>query len=197
MSEDTQYVTKSRLVALVKQVVDARETGLISILTDTHHAVLMKFYAGKLIHLHSRTRDIADVIQVLNEADWVKFKFARVAMDDQPESMPIETFLQLIETEEYEDETTLTGPSRFSAVGALSAPPRSPINTAPKQLFEFLVDLAAEYLGPVAEVLVEEAFESHDEAASVIEAIAASIPDADQARAFREAAAGAMNIVPE
>ena len=51
-----------------------------------------------------------------------------------------------------------------------------------------MLEIATEYMGVVAEMIVDEAFESSNDVARAIEYIAGSIPDADQSRAFREAA---------
>ena len=194
----TQNVSKGQLVKLMREIVDAQETGLISILTNTRHAVLMKFFGGKLIHIHSRTRDIGDVIQVLNESDWVKFKFTRMPMDDLPEFMPMTTFLDLIEVEDEDDTTVTAGLESIEAADVTPAtapvPAPAPGTKADasigegKAIRDILVKVASEHVGPIAEMVVEEAFENNNDTEKMIEFIADSIPDSAHAAEFRAAA---------
>jgi len=67
----TQFISKKKLIAVIRKIADAKGTGLVSILTDTQRAVLLKFSRGKLIHAYSRSRDIAVVVQVLIKTDFV------------------------------------------------------------------------------------------------------------------------------
>ncbi len=189
---ETQYGSKRQLVALIRRVVSERQTGLVSILTDTKHAVLLKIFEGKLVHLHSRTRNIEDVVQVLNECEWVKFKFASVTMENRPEFMPIETFLQLIETEDSEDVTTDPAPAMPNA-GSLTNVARGSRETEP--LIELLVKIASEYVGPVANMVVEEAFENDDDPIRAIEYIAEMIPDSRHAADFRAEARKTTQLI--
>ena len=179
---ETQWGSKRQLIALIRRVVSEQQTGLVSILTDTKHAVLLKFFEGRLIHLHSRTREIEDVVQVLNECEWVKFKFASVTVENRPEFMPIETFLQLIETEDSEDVTIDSTPTIPNAGSFINVARRSRETEA---LIELLAKIASEYVGPVAEMVVEEAFENDDDPIRAIEYIAEMIPDSRHAADFR------------
>lgn len=179
---ETQWGSKRQLIALIRRVVSEQQTGLVSILTDTKHAVLLKFFEGRLIHLHSRTREIEDVVQVLNECEWVKFKFASVTVENRPEFMPIETFLQLIETEDSEDVTIDSTPTIPNAGSHTNVARRSRETEA---LIELLAKIASEYVGPVAEMVVEEAFENDDDPIRAIEYIAEMIPDSRHAADFR------------
>ena len=189
---ETQYGSKRQLIALIRRVVGEQQTGLVSILTDTKHAVILKFFEGRLIHLHSRTREIEDVVQVLNECEWVKFKFASVTMENRPEFMPIETFLQLIETEDSEDFTT-DPTTTIPNAGSLTNVARGSRETEP--LIELLVKIASEYVGPVADMVVEEAFENDDDPIRAIEYIAEMIPDTRHAADFRAEARKATLLI--
>lgn len=189
---ETLYGTKSQLINLIREVVGAKETGLVSVLTDTNHAVLLKFYAGKLIHLHSRTREIGDVVQVLNESGQVRFKFAHFLLEAEPELMPIESLLQLIETGNNEVVATKSSPKI----------PDNDVTTEVEQssselepIKELLANLASEYVGPIVDMLVDEAFENNNDPMQAIEFIADMIPDRDQATSFRSKAHKATKII--
>ena len=190
---ETLYGTKSQLINLIREVVGAKETGLVSVLTDTNHAVLLKFYAGKLIHLHSRTREIGDVVQVLNESGQVRFKFAHFFLEAEPELMPIESLLQLIETGINEAVATKS-PSKIPDNGVTTDVEQSSSELEPiKELF---TRLASEYVGPIVDMLVDEAFENNNDPMQAIEFIADMIPDTDQAASFRSQAHKATKIIP-
>lgn len=177
---DTLFVSKSRLISLIKKVVSGHKTGLVSVLTDTQHAVLLKFAQGKLIHSYSRGRDVGDVIQVLNQSFSVKFKFAPIPMEDAPELMPIGTFIQLMEAGNSDDDETYT---------SLTIPNASAQNSRSTELLKkSLTEITTEYLGPIAEMMVDEAFEGSSDPVLALEYIAELIPDEKQSAKFLAAA---------
>ena len=190
--DTTQYGSKKQLIALIRKVVIEQETGLVSVLTDTKHAVILKFFDGKLIHLHSRTREIEDVIQVLNESEWVKFKFASVTMENRQEIMPVETFIQLIEVDDITDVTADPTPT-VPNLGPVNGVAQGSRESEP--LNELLVKIVSEYVGPIADMIVEEAFENNSDPIRAIEFIAEMIPDPNQAETFRIAARKATQII--
>ncbi len=184
MNDITMLGSKNQLVDLIKQIVETEDTGLISILTNTNHAVLMKFFEGKLIHIHSRTRDISDVIQVLNESEWVKFKFANITMENLSELMPVNTFLDLIDS--GIDQSITTQPN-YATTTPESVTNKTKIDGVSDQLNKALVEVTSEYLGPVAELMVDEAFELSNDPIQVIEYLAGMITESQRAAEFRQA----------
>ncbi len=184
MNDITMLGSKNQLVELIKQIVETEDTGLISILTNTNHAVLMKFFEGKLIHIHSRTRDISDVIQVLNESEWVKFKFANITMENLSELMPVNTFLDLIDS--GIDQSITTQPN-YATTTSESVTNKTKIDGVSDQLNKALVEVTSEYLGPVAELMVDEAFELSNDPIQVIEYLAGMITESQRAAEFRQA----------
>lgn len=186
----TQFVSKIQLIELIKKVIDEQDTGLISILTDSNRSVLLKFSEGKLIHSYCRTRDVGEVIQVINEAFSVKFSMVPIPLEAGFEVMPGPVFLQLLEAGVSDDTpTSPTSPTRQSA--SAKAPKTIEVESA-KDLLE---NIAAEYVGLVAEVIVEEALENSSTLEGAIEFIAGSIPDENQAASFREEAKEATRLI--
>ena len=185
MNDITMLGSKNQLVDLIKQIVETEDTGLISILTNTNHAVLMKFFEGKLIHIHSRTRDISDVIQVLNESEWVKFKFANITMENLSELMPVNTFLDLIDS--GIDQSITTQPNYAATTSESVTNNKTKIDGVSDQLNKALVEVTSEYLGPVAELMVDEAFELSNDPIQVIEYLAGMITESQRAAEFRQA----------
>jgi hypothetical protein len=188
---NTQFISKKKLIALIRQIADVKGTGLVSILTDSQRAVLLKFSQGKLIHAFSRSRDITVVIQVLIETDYVKFSFTSVTVENQPELIAIDSFIEILES--GNNPGSKPGSVRPGSVVIDS----EPTDLTREPLRELLVDIAAEYIGIVAEIVVEESLDNNSDTLEIIEVIAAMIPDANRAAAFREAVESSINLANE
>jgi hypothetical protein len=171
---DPQFVAKDHLVVLIKDVIQKKETGLLSILTDTKRSVLLKFSDGILIHSYCRTRDIGDVVQVINESSLVKFNLVQIPPESGIEVMPGDVLLQLLSA-------GLDGGGSSPKAPKAAAQRNSEVASAS----EILEQAAAEYVGLVAEVLVEEALDACKTMDEAIDYIANAIPNPDQAAEFR------------
>ena len=106
--------------------------------------------------------------------------------------MPIESLLQLIETGNNEVVETKSSPKI----------PDNDVTTEVEQssselepIKELLANLASEYVGPIVDMLVDEAFENNNDPMQAIEFIADMIPDRDQATSFRSKAHKATKII--
>ena len=204
-----QFVSKAELFSRIKQIVSGQENGFLTILTDTKRSVLLRFSAGKLTQSHCRTKDVNDSIQVLFECSLVKYSYAPAAAENRPEVMPTETFLQLVDpggdvsgsamsaggggfeqaarasrpvsTEQFQMDDLIPGVAQ-----AISSSNRSSVHGGIDEFISnALTRIAAEYLGPVAGMLVEEALEQTSSVTQAIDHLAVSIPDQAQADAFR------------
>ena len=124
-----------------------------------------------------RSGEAGEAIQMLAESAMVKYTYAGAPEDDQPEFMPAESFLQLIEpggdAGSSAQSSTLVS-SGNSAVG-------DPIKAQ-------MLEIATEFIGVVAEMIVDEAFDDNTDVGKAIDYIGNSIPDANQSKAFRKAA---------
>lgn len=187
---DSQFVSKKRFIAFIKDVIGTKQTGLVSILTDSKRSVLLKFSQGVLIHAYSRTRDIGDVIQVINETDLIKFDIVPIPPEDGVELMPGEVLMQLLESGASNDTTqSIVNAQRKVSPDASS---KNPDLIAVRELLE---SVAAEYVGMVAEVIVEEALAASGSIEEAIDNIAGSIPDPGQSAAFRAEARKQTRLV--
>ncbi len=185
---DGNFVPKTELIARIRQIVTARDTGYLTILTDTRRSVLLRFSSGKLTHSLCRTKDVGDAIQVLNECNLVRFTYAVGAVEDRPELMPAESFLQLL------DPGGIPGAAAPRAPPAAAPAPAAPRSrTAPQRVA--LVEVALEFVGPVAEMLVDEALENTASISEAVNYIADLIPDPAPANAFRDAARSRIPFV--
>lgn len=174
---NSQFVAKKYFIAFIESVIRNKETGLISILTDSKRSILLKFSEGILIHAYGRSRDLGDVVQVINESDQMKFDLVPIPPENGAEIMPGEIFLQLLQSGSVDEPgSSLTG---FEKTVPSSR------NTEIHAAKELLESLAAEYVGMVAEVIVEEALDASGSLEEAIDNIARSIPDPEQSAAFR------------
>lgn len=173
----SQFVPKTRLFEQLGEIIEQQETGFLTILTDTNRSVLLRFSDGKLTRLHCRSKEAGEAIQVLAESAMVKYTYASAPEDTEPELMPADSFLQLIDP--GGDAGTAGGSSPvISSSGSIA---NDPIRAQ-------MLEIATEYVGVIAEMIVEEAFEEDRDVAQAIDYICQTIPDANQSRAFREAA---------
>lgn len=187
----TQFISKKRLISVIRKIADSKGTGLVSILTDTQRAVLLKFSRGKLIHCYSRSRDIAVVLQVLNETNFVKFSYTTVPAENLPELMSIDTFTEILESAGNRGVKSSSTTQRSEVTGT----EQTDITREP--LKELLVDIASEYIGLVAEIVVDESLQINGDAFAVIDSIAEMISDPEREAAFREAVEIRMKLAAD
>jgi len=173
----SQFVPKAKLFQQLGEITRNQETGFLTILTDSNRSVLLRFSQGRLTRLHCRSKEAGEAIQVLAECVLVKYTYASAPEDDEPELMPTESFLQLIDP----------GGSNRSSSAVTSVVTSSNISASDPVKAQ-LLEIATEYIGIVAEMIVDEAFEASDDVGRVIDYIGNAIPDANQAKAFRDAA---------
>ncbi len=169
-----QFVPKQKLIEQLHQITGNRETGLLTILTENNRSIFLRFSNGQLTRLHCRSGEAGEAIQMLAESNMVKFTYASAPEDDQSELMPADSFLQLID------------PGGGAAGGApvVSSGDMSMGDPIKAQMLE----IATEYIGVVAEMIVDEAFEDNSDVGKAIDYIGNAIPDANQSKAFRKAA---------
>lgn len=172
-----QFVPKEKLFEQLEQIIGQQETGLLTILTESNRSVFLRFSGGRLTRLHCRSGEAGEAIQMLAESAMVKYTYAAAPEDSEPEFMPADTFLQLI------DPGGDGGPSSQSAplVSSGNSTVGDPVKAQ-------MLEIAIEYMGIVAEMIVDEAFDGNSDVAKAIDYIGSAIPDANQARAFRKAA---------
>ena len=173
----SQFVPKVKLFEQLSEIISQRETGFLTILTDSNRSVLLRFSQGKLTRLHCRSKEAGEAIQVLAESSMVKYTYASAPEDDEPELMPADSFLQLIDPGGNAGSSSYTSPG-FS--GATS----SRVDPVKAQMLE----IATEYMGVVADMIVDEAFDGNSNVGKAIDYIGDAIPDANQSKAFRRAA---------
>lgn len=174
-------VEKQLLIEQLQQTASAGESAFFSILTDLKSAVLLRFSKGKLIHIHCRRSGQAQVTDADNAVIAIKecqqLKFVRTNSGqpkDKPEVMPLEVFLQSLESDAVA--------SSFAAVE------RPEVAVLTPELQDQFTEIARDYIGLVADILITDICRKEQPLAATIEQIAKAMPAKAQANAFRERA---------
>ncbi len=173
----SQFVPKVKLFEQLSEIIEQQETGFLTILTDSNRSVLLRFSQGKLTRLHCRSKEAGEAIQVLAESVLVKYTYASAPEDDEPELMPAASFLQLIDP----GGSTAAAGHPVPLVSGAGKYNGDPIKAQ-------MLEIAIDYVGVVAEMIVDEAFEESNDVGKAIDYIGNTIPDANQSKAFRRAA---------
>ena len=172
-----QFVPKAKLFEQLKQIIGDQDTGLLTILTENNRSIFLRFSQGKLTRLHCRSGEAGEAIQMLAESAMVKYTYATAPEDSEPEFMPTDSFLQLIDPGGDAGSTSQSAALVSSGDSALGDPVKAR-----------MLEIATEYIGVVAEMIVDEAFENNADVGKAIDYIGNAIPDANQSKAFRKAA---------
>ena len=170
-----QFVPKTKLIEQLRQITGNHETGLLTILTENNRSIFLRFSEGQLTRLHCRSGEAGEAIQMLAESSQVKFTYASAPEDDHTELMPADSFLQLIDP----GSATAGGDAPVVSSGEMSM--GDPIKAQ-------MLQIATDFMGVVAEMIVDEAFEDNNDVGKAIDYIGNAIPDANQSKAFRKAA---------
>lgn len=93
-----QFVPKAELFDQLRSIFNQKQSGMLTLLTDTKKSVLMRFSAGELTSARCRSWDIANTIEALFEAETVKFSYIRSSSgEDKPPLLPAQDFMLMIE----------------------------------------------------------------------------------------------------
>jgi len=172
----SQFVPKAKLFEQLNAIIGNHETGLLTILTDSNRSIFLRFSQGKLTRLHCRSGEAGEAIQMLAESAAVKYTYASAPEDSEPEFMPADSFLQLID------------PGGDGGASGHAAPVVSSAGMSADPIKAQMLEIATEYMGVVADMIVDEAFDGNSDVGKAIDYIGNAIPDANQSKAFRKAA---------
>jgi hypothetical protein len=173
----SQFVPKVKLFAQLNEIISRQETGLLTILTDSDRSIFLRFSQGRLTRLHCRSGEAGEAIQMLAESAMFKYSYAVAPKDNEPELMPANSFMQLIDP---------GGNANSSGHAATIVSSVDPSVGDPVKIQ--MLEIATEYMGVVAEMIVDEAFDGNTDVGKAIDYIGNSIPDANQSKAFRRSA---------
>jgi hypothetical protein len=173
----SQFVPREKLFAQLEEIIKQQGTGLLTILTDSERSVFLRFSQGRLTRLHCRSGEAGEAIQMLAESVMVKYSYTAAPEDSEAELMPTDSFLQLIDPGGNADSSALPPTIVSSADPSVGDPIKAQ-----------MLEIATDYMGIVAEMIVDEAFDGNTDVGKAIDYIGNAIPDANQSRAFRSSA---------
>jgi hypothetical protein len=188
MNEKT--VAKLAFARHLRQVADSGENGAFTVVTDSGRSVLLRLSAGGITSSHCRSRDIEAAIAALAPSEAVRYTFTRLTPENKPELIGIDDFLRRIDAYVAPGATPAVqhADTRGPAPPTAAAPSRAGVPGRGTSIREDLEALAVDVIGPVAQVLVEEALANSDTVHGAIEMIARAIPNGEVGNRFRAAA---------
>ncbi len=184
-----QTVPKKMLIEQIRRTVINGTSGFFTILTDKKRSIMFRFSEGKLIHSHCRGRKVEDAIAAFHECDELTFNYSASQPKDQPELMAAEAFLLAISPDEVVDKAVVKH-NLLEPVDATGSGAERPVNP---ELESQVCDIARDYIGMVASILVRDVFAKRLSANQTVDEIAASIPIPEHATLFRERV-GALDL---
>lgn len=93
-----QFVLKSELFNQLRSIFNQKQSGMLTLLTDTKKSVLMRFSGGELTSARCRSWDVVNTIEALLEAETVKFSYINNSSgEDKPPLMSANDFMLMIE----------------------------------------------------------------------------------------------------
>ncbi|MFT7673521.1 MAG: hypothetical protein ACI845_001934 [Gammaproteobacteria bacterium] len=174
---DNNSVDSTGLLDDIRQKVNQQQTGLYSIATDQNFSVLIGLTRGKVTRLHCRRLPPQGVIDVLKNSLTYRMRFMPASEDTDSVIMSGPKFIEdlestspTVETDDQPDHTVLM----FDG------------ETAPSTLRPRLIEIASEYIGMAAEILVEDAYQNHRDSASIVRFVRDGMLDAISSEKFDE-----------
>jgi hypothetical protein len=185
-----QAVAKLTFARHLRQVANRGENGAFTVLTDSGRSVLLRLTAGHITSSHCRGRDIEAAIAVLAASETLRYTFSRATPESRPTLIGIDDFLRRIDAFVEAGDTAVAerpdarvpSPSPAAPASREEAPARG------TTVREDLEALAVEMIGPVAQVVVEDALANNVTLQDAIEEIARAIPSVDVGNQFLAAA---------
>lgn len=92
-----QFVDKSELFALLREIFAQGESGMLTLLTDAKKSVLMRFSKGELTSARCRSWDIENTIEALRETENVKYSYIPSSVEDKPQLLAAKDFMMMVD----------------------------------------------------------------------------------------------------
>lgn len=92
-----QFVPKSELFAQLRNIFTNKESGMLTLLTDSKTSVLMRFSSGELTSARCRNWDIENTISALLETETVKYSYIPREGEDKEQLVAASDFMMMID----------------------------------------------------------------------------------------------------
>ena len=205
-----EFVPRDQLVALIKRIFLRQESCVVTVVTEQEHNVVIGFSDGRLTRLTSRGQDTAQIVAWIRESNTLKFGVTGTVSDGEPDLMPVSDFLDLLDGRITEvptprsDDTIPAYPATEAPVtvdidlppvqAPVAAPAPSPVQ-GNQEIARILHDLAVEHIGPITDMVVEQAMHGSTRIEQIVTEVANNIPDRDIAANFRREASARIRAL--
>lgn len=193
MRENVPY---SRILQVLSDLVDNKSSGTLFIRSDCNHAIALALDTGRIYAIFHGARRGRKAIPVIRNISGGTYKFETSGLSGISHEIPTTPeILNLLRTPHGIEET---GPA-----GASVGRNASEISEEKKNLlYQQLKSLLAEHLGPIAEMVFEDAMDEIGDfcstpelARGLIDKLSFDIDDASEVSQFREKAYVAINNI--
>lgn len=171
---------------MIRQLEDGKLSGAVILQTDTERAIVLRFSAGKIVRVNAGGTSAEDVLSILQGSNDYGFNFSAMTVEDGTELMSVADLVERLGVDENEALGT-SDSSKLLEAGTTQAPAATNAAAGDSSrtfLNTLLVQLAAEAIGPMASMVVDQAIENGGSIDQVIAGIAEQIPDRDAASRF-------------
>ena len=178
-------ISRHALAAKIKDIHTSALSGVMSVVTDQGRSVSLRFFEGRITRIQSRGSDLQSALALMVQADDIKFNFVESTVAEEKESLPALYVVELLE-EGPEADTTAIDTTETPSVEDVTIPQANPKPVVDRRtLKRVLTELALVHIGPMAEMVVEDAINENSTFEQIINAIAENIPLESDARTFR------------
>lgn len=171
MKQDN-FVPLAEAISVIEQLAERNADGTLFLGTKTNQYAQMAFKQGKITFLYFQNKRGQDALSLLAKVQECKYRFQTTVLSSLTDNLPpFATILQILRGEAGQKPTE-----------SVSVQSKQPLTSEQKELLQgYLVD----YVGPAASLLVDEYCQKNRDIQTVINALAAEIPDEAEAQQFR------------
>lgn len=175
--------TRQELADKIKEIHTGAQSGVMSVVTEQGRSVSLRFFEGRITRIQSRGSDLQHAIGLLVEAEDLKFNFVESTVKEEPDQMPAMYIVELLEKGPSAETIAAIETQEMQEV---SEPQQAADASVDRNtLKRVLTELALVHVGPIAELLVEQALANSNTPELIIREISDNIPSENDARNFR------------
>lgn len=168
------------LMSELMQCCKDQRSGYMHIVTDQNHKISVGLLQGKIVSLQYRIRRgqraLEDILKV--QSGRYDFKEAGAVNADEPPLPETDDILRMFGI----DEASIQG-SKQAVSQATTTQSSTGIHAVDRAVLQ---EALVKYVGPVAPIMSKSVFATASSTSEAIEMLAAKIPDASQAQAFKQ-----------
>ncbi len=179
--------TRYMLAAKIREIHTSAQSGVLTVVTEQGRSVSLRFFEGRITRLQSRGSDMQNALGQLIHAEDLKFNFIESSVAEEPDLLPALYVVDLLEKGPTEQQTAIDT-TETAAVEDITVPQANRPGVDSKTMQRVLSEISLVHIGPIADLVVEQAISENNTFELIINAIAENIPSETDARAFRNEA---------